>query len=332
MGHLVDRRTLLRAGLCAGAGAMAGFPLRAARAQGDAVRWAYLVPGFTVLIARYMQQKKLGDAPGVGLAAPSEYATVSTYYNDFAAGNYDVCIGSWDVFAQRFEAGVPIRMLCTITTASMISILTGEPAVKGIPDLKGKTLAAPQSTGTFRMVSSLIKERYSLELGRDINIQGVDNPASSMTMVLANRADAGLSWEPNISSAMARRKDLSLIFNAGDAYREISGGGELPYFGIAVRRELAERDPERVRRIRAAFEAAINGIIADPKEAVSLVADSAGAPAPVLLDALTSKRLSFRFGSMASAEERAQMTKAGEFLKRNGLLKQSIDPGFFIAS
>ena len=65
---------------------------------------------------------------------------------------------------------------------------------------------------------------------------------------------------------------------------------------------------------------------------MSLVADSAGAPAPVLLDALTSKRLSFRFGSMASAEDRAQMTKAGEFLKRNGLLKQSIDPGFFIAS
>lgn len=87
MGHLVDRRALLRAGVGAGAGTLAGFPIRGAWAQVDAVRWAYLVPGFTVLLARYMQQKKLGDAPGVGLAAPSEYATVSTYYNDFAAGN-----------------------------------------------------------------------------------------------------------------------------------------------------------------------------------------------------------------------------------------------------
>ncbi|WID99812.1 ABC transporter substrate-binding protein (plasmid) [Bosea vestrisii] len=294
------------------------------------IRWAFLVPGFTVLIARYMEAKKLAEAAGANLAAPKEYATVSTYYNDFAAGNYDVCIGSWDVFAQRYEAGVPIKMLCTITSASMIAIVTGNPDVKAVPDLKGKTLAAPQSTGTFRMVSSLIKERYGLELGKDINIQGVDNPASSMTMVLADRADGGLSWEPNISSTLARRKDLRVTFNAGAAYREISDGAELPYFGIAVRRELAERDPEQVTRIRKAFESCITGILADPNEAVGIVADKTGAPPAVLLDALTSKRLSFRFGSMTSAEERANVTKAGEFLKRNGLLKNSVAPAFFI--
>ena len=288
------------------------------------------MPGFTVLIARYMEAKKLAEAAGANLAAPREYATVSTYYNDFVAGNYDVCIGSWDVFAQRYEAGVPIKMLCTISSANMISIITGSSDINTVPDLKGKTLAAPQSTGTFRMVASLIKERYGLELGKDINIQGVDNPASSMTMVLADRADGGLSWEPNVSSALARRKDLRIIFNAGSAYREINDGSELPYFGVAVRRELAEKDPDQVARIRQAFDACINGIIANPAEAVSIVADKTGAPPPVLLDALTSKRLSFRFGSMTSPDERANVTKAGEFLKRNGLLKSSIEPAFFI--
>ncbi|MEP9355840.1 ABC transporter substrate-binding protein [Xanthobacter sp. KR7-65] len=329
MTHVFGRREILGAGLGA-ASLLASGQLRAQSAP--SARWAYLVPGFTVLVARYLEQKKLAEAAGAKMSAPTEYTTVSTYYNDFAAGNYDVCIGSWDVFAQRYEAGVPIRLLCTITSADMISILTGEAAIKSVPDLKGKTLAAPQATGTFRMVSSLIKERYGLELGRDINVQGVDNPATSMTLILADRADGGLSWEPNVSAALARRSNLNLIFNAGSAYREISDGSELPYFGIAVRADFAERYPQEVARIRTTFERCINGIIGDPGEAVGIVSDKTGFPAPVLLDALKSRRLSFRFGSMTAPEERAAVVKAGEFLKRNGLLKKSIDPAFFIAA
>lgn len=322
---------LNRRGFLGGAAALA-LPSPLALAQeARATRWAYLVPGFTVLIARTIAAKGLPGRFGLNLAAPTEYSTVSTYYNDFAAGNYDVCIGSWDVFAARQQAGVPIRLLCTITTADMILVLTGDRSVRGIEDLRGKTLAAAQSTGTYRMVSGLIRERYNMEVGKDITVQGVDNPAAAVTLVMANRAEAGLSWEPNISAGLKRRSDLRVIFNAGEVYREMNQA-TLPYFGVAVRNDWAERNPRAVAQVRQVFEACIAGINADPQEAVRSVGSATGFPPEVIADSLTSKRLSFRFGPMTDAGERDAVVKAGEFLKRNGLVQRSVDQDFFITS
>lgn len=295
-------------------------------------RWSYLEPGFTVLLVKYMMSKKFAEETSAWLAAPQQYTTVSTYYNDFAIGNYDICMGSWDVFAQRHQAGVPIKLLCTISTADMISIVTSEKAIKSVTDLRGKTLAAPQSTGTFRIVGALVKESYGLKVGSDIDVLGTDNPASSMTLAMANRADAGLSWEPNVTSGMTRQPDLRVIFNAGQAYRNIASGSDLPYFAFAVRAEWAQQHPDLVVKLRDVVGRCINEIVDNPEEVLKIVGDSAGFPASILLEAIKSKRLSYRFGSMTSADERQSVIKAGEFMKRNGLLNKSVDQDFFVSS
>jgi NitT/TauT family transport system substrate-binding protein len=328
MGLTLHRRHLLQAAM--GGAVLARAPAVFAQ-PATPTRWAYLAPGFTALMAPYIAAKNLSEKFGANLAAPTEYTTVSTYYNDFAAGNYDVCIGSWDVFAARYQAGVPIRLLCTITTADMIMILTGDKAINTIEDLRGKTLAAGQSTGTYRMVSGLIKERYKLEVGKDIAVQGVDNPAAAMTLVMANRADAGLSWEPSVSAALKRRPDLRVIFSAGQAYRELANS-TLPYFGVGVREDWAQRNPDAVHRVREVFAACIAGIVADPVDAARVAGSATGFTPDVISDALTSKRLSFRYGSMTDPAEREAMIAAGAFMLRNGLLSKPIDQGFFIAS
>ena len=320
-----DRRRML----AAGAGTALAMSAGVSRAAGKPGRWAYLTPGFTVLLVKYLVAKNLLEKHGVTLEAPQEYASVSTYYNDFAAGNYDVSVGSWDVFAARYQAGVPIQMLCTITSADMIYIVTGEKEIKSLADLRGKTLAAPQSTGTYRLVSALAKASFGLEFGKDIAIQGVDNPAASMTLVMADRADAGLSWEPNISAALKRRADLRTIFNAGAAYREMTKG-ELPYFGIAVPREWAKQNPDQVKGLRAALAECLAGINAEPDDAVKLVGNAAGFPPDAMADALKTKRLGFKYGDLSDPAQRENMLKAGQFMVSNGLLTKPLDAGFFV--
>src|SRR4051794_23509079 len=105
-------------------------------------RWGSLQPGFTVLPVQYILANELGHKNGVAFPDPAPYTAVSTYYNDFVAGNYDVCIGSWDTFAARYQAGVPIKYLCTITDANMISLLAPKNGVDDVSKLKGKTIAA----------------------------------------------------------------------------------------------------------------------------------------------------------------------------------------------
>ena len=323
----LNKRDLMKATL--GAAAAVGMPSRLLAEAGSPARWAYLRPGFTVLIAQYIKAKGLIKKNDANMASPTEYTAVSTYYNDFTAGNSDVCIGSWDVFAARYQAGVPIKLLCTITTGDMISIITGEKSVKTVKDLRGKTMAALQSTGTFRMVSALLKETYGLQLGKDVAIQGVDNPAAAVTLVMANRSDAGLSWEPNISMALHKKPDLRVIFNAGQVYREQTKHN-LPYFAVAVRADLAKKNPDQVKRIRKTFADCINGINEHTEDAVKIAGAGTGYPPEVMTDAIRSHRLRFRFGSMADEAERATIKKAGEFMVRNGLLKKQVDEGFFV--
>jgi NitT/TauT family transport system substrate-binding protein len=321
-----------RRGFVAASGAaslMAAPGIRAAlAATATPVRWAALQPGFTVLPVQYILANKLGQKNSLSLPDPAPYTAVSTYYNDFVAGNYDVCIGSWDTFAARHQAGVPIKYLCTITDANMIALLAPKSGVSDVAQLKGKTIAALQSTGTYRMVRALIKEANGLDIEKDATIQNVDNPAASVTLVMADRADAALSWEPNITTGLVKKPDLRVIFKAGDAYHKI-GEGDLPYFGVGVRQELIEKNPGIVARISKVFEECLSGINADTAKAVDLFGEKTGVPNDILKEAMGSKRLTFRFRSMTDPAARTSVIKASEFLARNGLLTKPVDDKFF---
>lgn len=294
------------------------------------VRWASLQPGFTVLPVQFILANKLGQKNGLTMPDPMPYTAVSTYYNDFVAGNYDVCIGSWDTFAARYQAGVPIKYLCTITDANMIALLAPKTGVSDVSQLKGKTIAALQSTGTYRMVKALIKEANGFDIEKDATIQNVDNPAASVTLLMADRADAALSWEPNITTGLIKKPDLRVIFKAGDAYHKIAkGAGDLPYFGVGIRQELIDKYPGIAAKVGNMFKECLQGINADVTKTVDLFGSRTGVPNDVLKEAMQSKRLSFNYKPMSDGVARETVVKASEFLARNGLLTKTVDDKFF---
>ena len=304
---------------------------RAFAAADIPVRWASLEPGFTVLPVQYILANNLGRKNGVAFPDPAPYTAVSTYYNDFVAGNYDLCIGSWDTFAARYQAGVPIKYLCTITDANMIALLAPKAGVADVSALKGKTIAALQSTGTYRIVRALIKEAFGFDIEKDATIQNVDNPAASVTLLMADRADAALSWEPNITTGLMRKPDLRVLLKAGDVYKKLSGGLDLPYFGVAIRKELADANPGIAAKIGKVFEQCLGGINADPAKAVDLFGVKTGIRTDTLKQAMDSKRLTFNYRPMSDELSRSSILLASEFLARNGLLTKPVDQNFFAA-
>jgi NitT/TauT family transport system substrate-binding protein len=311
----------------ASAAASLGVP-SLARAQGAGLRWANLAPGFTTLVTDYMIAKGLDKANGLNLGKPTAYTAVTTYYNDFVAGNYDVCIGSWDTFAARYQAGVPVQYVCSVTNANMINIVAMDDALTSIKGLSGKTFAAPQSTGTYRMMRALIKELDGFDIETQTSIQNVDNPAAPITLLMANRADAALSWEPNISVGLKRMPNMKVLYSAGPAYSK-KYGVDLPYFGVAVRKEVAQRDPQLVARLNKAFGDCLAGINGNVEEAVNVAGANSGIPADVLRDAIASNRLQFKHVSMADDAGKQTVRLGSQFLQRNGLLPKVIDDGFF---
>ena len=325
---IVTRRDFLAAS-AAGSLSLSASLQRAFAAADLSVRWASLQPGFTVLPVQYILANDLGRKHGLNLPDPAPYTAVSTYYNDFVAGNYDVCIGSWDTFAARYQAGVPIKYLCSITDANMIALLAPRSGVSDVAALKGKTIAALQSTGTYRMVRALIKEAFGFDMEKDATIQNVDNPAASVTLLMADRADAALSWEPNITTGLLKKPDLRVIMRAGDVYKKLSGGLELPYFGVAIRKELADANPGVAAKVGKVFEDCLAGINADTTKTIDLFGSKTGVAPDTLKEAMGSKRLAFEYRSMSDDTSRASVVQASAFLARNGLLNKPVDENFF---
>jgi NitT/TauT family transport system substrate-binding protein len=325
------RRTLLKLSAAHGmgltlAGAGLGFsPF--ARAQSPGLKWASLSPGFTILITDYIVSKGLDKKHGINLGKPTEYTSVSTYYNDFVAGQYDVCVGTWDTFAARYLSGVPIRFVSAISTGNMINIVVPGKGASSLKELEGKTLAAPQSTGTYRLTKAIIKELTGTDIESAMRVQNVDNPAAAVTLVMANRADAALSWEPNITSAITKVPDMRVIYNTGEEFRK-KVGLDLPYFGVGVRAEALSRDPSLPGKLDKVFADCVQGILGNVDEAVKLAATS-GIPANVLKAAIESNRMQLKHLPMADPKGREAVKTAANLLHKNEVLPRALDDKFF---
>ncbi len=324
----INRRRFLQATTLAAAAVPFGRTVPSL-AQEASVRWAALAPGFTVLVTEYIRHHELDRANGFSLGAPTEYTSVPTYYSDFDVGNYDVCIGSWDTFAVRYLGGVPCKYVCSITTARMINFMTTvDSGIEDVEGLAGKVVVAPQSTGTYRMARAVVKEFHGLDIESGATVQNVVNPAASVSVLRAGSADAGLTWEPNVTNGLSEDERLRVLFNVGESY-ENATGSKLPYFGVAVRTAILEKDPEIGNRISKTFADCIAGILGDVDSAVEVVGERTGFRPDVLRDAISSGRLSFEYASMADPAERNAVLGAAEFCVRNELLASVPDEGFF---
>lgn len=324
MSTTVNRRSLMK--LAAGAAIFAPSIVRAADPY--RVRYAALSTGFSIIIDEYMSAKRFDLKHGLNMSSINTYVSVGSYLNDFAAGTFDLAVAGWDTTAELRHRGVPVQLVSTLVTADMIILLGNKDSPNSIPEMKGKTIAAVMASGTYQLAKVLIRALYGLELEKDITVQNVPNPAQAVTMLMANNTPAALAWEPNVSIGMARDKSIKPIFNFGEGYRQKTGE-ELPYFGIAVRKDVLKDDV--AARIAASISECVASIKANPHEALDLAAAKLKVEPATLYTAYDSKRLRFLGGSMNKPADRKIVSDAAEFFKKNGGAWAALTDDYFIS-
>jgi NitT/TauT family transport system substrate-binding protein len=314
----------------AGAGVASALPAPAiVRAQETfTAKWATASPGLTVAFYDYIRDNKLDEKHGLRFPEPILNASIGTLFNDFVAGTYEIIIASWDPFVTRYHGGVPCQLLCTLMTADMIGLVATKDGPRTLADLKGRIIAAPLQSGVYRMTRALIKEFNDIDIEKVAQVQNADNPAQGVTLVIADRADVAVAWEPMITSGMTRRQDLGLIFSAGGSFRDKTSL-DLPYFCVNVRKELLDRTPGLSKRLNAMFADCVAGMEANFDQVADKYAERTRIEAGVLKAARKSGRLRFKFGPASDPTVQRTITVASEILVRQGVLTKPADPGFF---
>ena len=129
------------------------------------------------------------------------YSDPSTLYSDLAAGRTSHIFGAIYNCANFYVRGVPLKLLFTVSTANH-AFVSKDPKITKAKDLEGKTVAATTSSGFYGMAVLFLKEN-GLDPRKNLNVIN-SPPVAVQTQLLADKADAGLLFDPALSSMLTQ--------------------------------------------------------------------------------------------------------------------------------
>jgi NitT/TauT family transport system substrate-binding protein len=291
------------------------------------IRVPILASGITSVLQVVANERHLDAAHGFRFKTSTPYESLDAYYADFLAGQFDVEGGISESYAVRFQRGAPIQLMATLVSMGA-SLLAKDPAVSTVASLRGRTLAAPLTSGRYVILRGLILKYYGFDLEREAKVISVPNPSAGITFVLAGRADAALSWEPIVSSALLQNPALRLVMDTRLEYRTRTGR-ELYQVVLAGHRDTIRRSPALMRQVIAAYREAAEFMGRDPDAAAILVSQHSDISRDAFLQAIRSRRVAFAVQSFADPAARRAILDEFAILETLKFLPGGVPDGFF---
>ena len=185
---------------------------------------------------------------------------------------------------------MPIKIISTGATLSDLMVLTADPAIKTLADLKGKQIAADMGSGQFQILSIYAASK-GLDLKKDITIVNA-NFAVARAQLAAGRVEAAMVIEPIATMMMKENPNLKAVFEANKAWKELTGsdGWELVY---AMREDSIKRMPDMPKKFIAALQDVAAFLKSNPDEADKIASETVKLPPGILKEAVAQGRWAF---------------------------------------
>ena len=174
-----------------------------------------------------------------------------------------------DTAAKIASLGKDIRVAAIIGTG-MLNLLSSDPAIRGLDDLKGKTVQVPGQGATPDYVFRRILSAKGLSPGGDVKIDySLAYPEIAQSLI-AGRISAGLLPEPFATMARLGKPELHSVTDIQEEWAAVAGGGNFPISVLVVDGAFADADPEAVAAILGAVKDSVGWVRAHPGEAGAL--------------------------------------------------------------
>lgn len=218
------------------------------------------------------------------------------------------------------SARLPAKLLA-ITILEQTAILVPKGSdVKSVAQLKGKKIAYPGKGS--QQYPLLVKALADAGL-KVSDVQLFKTKGSDVPTLLANKSvDAGITWDPHVSSALAAGHSVVLI--KAEKILPIKAGHYIGN-GVYARIDFIEKRPELVQDLITAIVKSIDIILADKDAAVKMWSKEIGFPEKVINFALTE---GISVYNRDVAPEASTINAYTKFLKEAGILKAADNPQF----
>jgi len=218
------------------------------------------------------------------------------------------------------SARLPVKLLAISILEQTAILVPKDSMVKSVADLKGKNVAFPGKGS--QQYPLLVKALADAGLKvSDINL--FKTKGSDIPTLLGNKSvDAGITWDPHVSKALASGTARVLI--KAEKIMPIKAGHYVGN-GVYAREDFIKKRPELVQDLITATVKAIDLILADKGRAVKLWSKQIGFPEKVINYSLTQGISIYNRDIAPEASTVAAYTK---FLKKAGILKPNDNPKF----
>jgi NitT/TauT family transport system substrate-binding protein len=254
------------------------------------VRMARLAfPSMSSLMVDVVKERGIDKKHGIDLEAVSNSA-VSVYYASIASGEAELIVGGPHVFQKMMLEGVPISIAATWAPLNILSVITGDPAINSLADLKGKTIAADMGSSEYQ-ITAIYGRKLGLVFGKDVTVVQAGPPVAR-AQLQAQRVDAAMLWEPTTTIALRDNPAFRVIMSGDTAWKAIANvrGWDLV---LAMREDFLKRDAPLVQRLIKMFQDTQQHMRANLDDADEIVSKSVKLPRGMFKEAVESGRLAF---------------------------------------
>ncbi|TVO67163.1 ABC transporter substrate-binding protein [Denitromonas ohlonensis] len=180
-------------------------------------------------------------------------------------GKADVLAMPTNVAANLYNKGVPLQLL-NVSTWGMLWLVSRDPAVRTLADLKGKEVAIPFRADMPDIVFSVLAEAQGIAPKRYFHLRYVASPLDAMQLLIMRRIDHALLAEPAVSMALRKTQSFPISVIAPELHRgvdlQVEWGktfkreARMPQAGI-VAMGAALKDPALAARVAEAYADAL---------------------------------------------------------------------------
>lgn len=185
-----------------------------------------------------------------------------------------------NVAANLYNRRVPLQ-LANISVWGMLSILSRQPGLATLADLKGQEIAIPFRADMPDILFQLLAREQGLDPRRDFTLRYVATPMDAAQLLMSRKVDHALLSEPATSMVLRKSQSFPASIVAPDLYRSVDlqqewgrvleRAPQIPQAGIVALGAVRE-DAALMQRFAQAYETAHAWCLAEPDECGALVA------------------------------------------------------------
>lgn len=240
----------------------------------------------------------------------------------FTAGGADVSFTGPGPMGVTIGQGVPARVTGFFAYGS-VAIVTFDPAIKEVKDLKGKRIAISGPGSASEVIGRIVLFEMGLDPHKDAQVR----PLTAPEMVTAGRlgqVDAAISWPPYAQVMTVEIPKARLFMDVNEEWKRIFKT-PLPavWHGLLVKEKFLKEHPEATRKIQEILAESVRRIQGDDAEQVRLLVKYERMKEEWAKPAVASKMVVFNpNATVLSAAEKESALKIWDYMHRWGYMKE----------